>query len=132
MSDAPHHMLVFGVPDEPLTTIFKECIEQGKCFAIVYHDPKTTPEIPSEYETPHFHGLVRATGTDYGFERAWIRVRDQFRAKNIWFKSVKCYSLPAVCAYLQMPGKEIRLQMLKGSTKDVWDSVSQDDIDRQV
>jgi hypothetical protein len=132
MQESPHHMLVFGCPEEPIVPLFEECVSQGKCFAIVHHDPKKTPDIPSEYEVPHYHGLVRATGNDFGFERAWIRLRDQFRQKNIWFKATKVYSLPAVAAYLQMPGKTTVLNNLKGTTKEVWDAVSQDDIERQI
>lgn len=130
--DQPHHMLVFGVPEEPIPVVFKEIIDLKKCLLIVYHDPKSTPEIPSEYETPHYHGLVRATGKDFAFEKAWIRVREFFKAKGIWFKAAKVFSLPAVCAYLKMPGKEIVLNMLKGSTLSAFDNVSEDDIDRQV
>lgn len=130
--DQPHFMLLFSVPSRPLEELLSEVITLGKCFVVLRHDPKETPDIPSEYETVHYHLLVRAAAKDVNYERAWVRVRDQFRGQGEWFKSTKCYSLHHACAYLQMPGKEIVMNHLNGETKQVWDNVSEGDIQRQI
>lgn len=130
--EAQHFMLIFSPPSRPLQELFHEIIITGKCFAIFRHDPTSTPDIPSEYETEHYHGLVRASGSDFNYERAWVRVRDWFKSNGGWFKSTKCFSIRHACAYMQMPGKEMVMNYLNGQTLTIFSEVTKEMIDQQV
>lgn len=127
-----HYMVIFPPPSRPLEDLFQEVIVTGKCFAIFRHDPTSTPDIPSEYEAEHYHGLVRATGSDFNYERAWTRVRDACKSNGGWFKATKCYSIKHACAYMQMPGKEMVMNHLNGQTKEMFESITKEMIEQQV
>ena len=127
-----HWMLVFAVPKDPIEKLFEELVEVGKSFVIVKHDPADAPDIPSEYEGVHYHGLTRATAKVWHYERAWTRVRDYFKFHGLYFKACGVYSLPAVCTYLRMPGKTVVINNLSGNTKAIWDAVTDEAIEVQV
>ena len=127
-----HSLICCSVIKTDLMQVLDECVQQQKNMCFVYHDPKTTPDIPSEYETPHYHGLVRSIGNGVEFERVWMRVRDHYRREDGWFKIQKVMNVASVCAYFQMPGKEVVLNHLKGTTLEAWQNVQPDKIEELI
>jgi Parvovirus non-structural protein NS1 len=112
--------------------IFKPVVDAGRSFIIVKHDPKDAPNIPCEYPELHYHGITNQRGVDIRNERCWQRVRDCIKECDGYFKSQRVFSLPALCAYLQMPGKEVLIDQLRDNMRDVWSAVTDADIQKQV
>jgi non-structural protein NS1 len=120
------------VPHKEIGEIFKPALDQKRNFIIIKHEPKTAPNIPCEYDGLHYHGLAKQRGVDIRNERAWQRVKENIRLHNGWFKHTRVISLRGLCAYLQMPGKEVVLKNISDTLRETWDSITQEDIDNQV
>lgn len=131
-------MLVFGFPNQDqstkdVTAMFQEALDENRSFAIVRHDPSERPDIPTEVDNIHFHGLVKNRCLAFQNDRLWQRVRDKIKFAGGWIKNaVKVFSLNAVVNYLQMPSKHTIIMNLDSKTKAVWEGVTDSSIQDQV
>jgi hypothetical protein len=76
--------------------------------------------------------LLQCDISRFSNDLIWTRVKDEIRTNEGWFKSTKVFSLPAVCAYFRMPGKEVVCNNLTGRLREIYSTITSTQITDQV